>query len=343
MVHNKRKQPNIKHESIQRSFETLARGDETTNAVDFIVPDYISSSFLISCYSMAPITFQILKQIGGHNIISIKVSSFNPDTMLKKSFHHRNGSGELDVFEAARYFSGYNEAASYNCGTLISQKVTRDENQPLRGDRISLDVAMRRNPLLDLHQSHLVEKHVKEKKHKQPSSPGGKLATFLNSLFNQTGSKKKKNSKSTTQSMKDEEVSPGGRRKRRISISHFRSSNTVDTKSFYSSSSSGFRTPPPYASTPTKRNETSKLIDGFLEKYKNIEPHHQDKNMSIRVDRYQSEEKDFSKLCEVDDGADSDSSSDLFELQSYSSGLPVFETTNMDSFKRGAPVSNGAL
>ncbi|MBA0689179.1 hypothetical protein Goari_006917, partial [Gossypium aridum] len=278
---------------------------------------------------------------GRHNIISIKVSSFNPDTMLKKSFHHRNGSGELDVFEAARYFSGYNEAASYNCGTLISQKVTRDERQPLKGDRISLDVAMRRNPLL--HQSHLMEKHAKEKKHKQPSSPGGKLATFLNSLFNQTGSKKKKNSKSTTQSMKDEEVSPGGRRKRRISISHFRSSNTVDTKSFYSSSSSGFRTPPPYTATPTKRNETSKLIDGFLEKYKNIEPHHQDKNMNIRVDRYQSEEKDFSKLCEVDDGADTDSSSDLFELQSYSSGLPVFETTNMDSFKRGAPVSNGAL
>ncbi|MBA0729390.1 hypothetical protein Golax_025605 [Gossypium laxum] len=433
MVHNKRKLPNIKHESIYKDHLKLwLEGMKSLTyvyvrtsvrrvrlvlrfqAVDFIVPDYISSSFLISCYSMAPITFQILKQLGmyphflafnvllsfdltpfefndkkevwtpesqaavqlkdipfpllsiipnlfsftlqiialssnnykpyepgRHNIISIKVQSFNPDTMLKKSFHHRNGSGELDVFEAARYFSGYNEAASYNCGTLISQKVTRDERQPLKGDRISLDVAMRRNPLL--HQSHLVEKHAKEKKHKQPSSPGGKLATFLNSLFNQTGSKKKKNSKSTTQSMKDEEVSPGGRRKRRISISHFRSSNTVDTKSFYSSSSSGFRTPPPYTATPTKRNETSKLIDGFLEKYKNIEPHHQDKNMNIRVDRYQSEEKDFSKLCEVDDGADSDSSSDLFELQSYSSGLPVFETTNMDSFKRGAPISNGAL
>ncbi|KAK8659340.1 hypothetical protein V6N13_029545 [Hibiscus sabdariffa] len=278
--------------------------------------------------------------------------------MSKKAFHRRNGSGELDVFEAAKYYSGHNEAASYNCATLISQKSTRDERQPLKGGRISLDVPRRRNPLLQ--PSH--EKQVnKEKKHKKPSSPGGKLASFLNSLFNQTGYKKKKNSKST-QSTKGEEESPGGgRRKRRMSISHFRSSSTVDTKSFYSSSSSGFRTPPPYAATPTKsykgsdllnekKKEKSKFVDGILEKYKNLGTHHRDmNNRNARVDRFQSEEKGFRKFGEIDDGAaDSDSSSDLFELQSfdlgiYSSGLPVFETTNMDSFKRGAPVSNGAL
>ena len=49
-----------------------------------------------------------------------------------------------------------------------------------------------------------------------------------------------------------------------------------------------------------------------------------------------------------DDGADSDSSSDLFELQNYdlgcySSGLPVYETTNMDSIKRGPPISNASM
>ncbi|GMJ09581.1 BIG GRAIN LIKE 1 [Hibiscus trionum] len=282
--------------------------------------------------------------------------------MSKKSFHRRNGSGELDVFEAAKYYSGHNEAASYNRSTLISQKITRDDRQPLKGGRISLDVPTRRNPLLQ--HSHSSEKQAnKEKKHRQPSSPGGKLASFLNSLFNQTGSKKKKNSKSsTTQSMKGEGESPGGgRRKRRMSISHFRSSNTVDTKSFYSSSSLGFRTPPPYAATPTKnykgidllnekKNEKPKFGNGILEKHKNLDTHHRDMNhRNVRiVDRYQSEEKGFRKFSEIDDGADSDSSSDLFELQSfdlgsYSSGLPVFETTNMDSFKRGAPVSNGAL
>ncbi|KAK9021509.1 hypothetical protein V6N11_011496 [Hibiscus sabdariffa] len=249
--------------------------------------------------------------------------------MSKKSFNDRNGSGELDVFEAAKYFSGYNEAANvYNRETSTRQKVTRDEiRQPLKGGRISLDLPMRRNLLLQ--QSHSLEKQVKEKKHKQPSSPGGKLATFLNSLFNQTGSKKKKNSKPSAEQSMKEESPGGGRRKRRMSISHFLSSNIVDTVSFYSSSSSGFRTPPPLASKKSykggdllneKMNGKSQLVD----------THH----------RYQAEEKDLRRFNEVDDGADSDSSSDLFELQScdlgvYSSGLP--------GFKRGTPVSNGAL
>lgn len=312
----------------------------------------------------------------------------DPDKFFKKSFHGRNDSGELDVFEAARYFSGFHEAAGYN-GTSLTQKIMRDERQGCRAGRLSLDVPMR-NSLP--HQVHGVEKQMKEKKCKQPSSPGGRLASFLNSLFSQSASKKKK-SKSTTQSLKDEEESPGGRRKRRSSISHFRSSSTADSKSIYSSSSSGFRTPPPYAQTPTKcykefrsysdhkqvlplskyngqvrstapfRNEVlnDKLRDkdlswldekfqfsnGLLEKCRNSGNRYSEKDR-IWVDKHQSEEKELRKFGEVDDGAESDSSSDLFELQNYdlgdySSGLPVYETTNMDSIKRGAPISNGPI
>ncbi|GMI75309.1 BIG GRAIN LIKE 1 [Hibiscus trionum] len=291
----------------------------------------------------------------------------DPDRMLK-SFHRRNDSGELDVFEAARYFSGYNDAASYNCATF---------SHKMRG-RVSLDVPMTmRNPLPQ--QAHVVEKQIKDKKYKQPSSPGGRLASFLNSLFNQTGSKKKK-SKSATQSMKHEEESPGGRRKRRSSISHFRSSSTADTKSFYSSSSSGFRTPPAYAHTPTVSHKEfrsysdhkqvlslsknsigptkptalqnavieDKRNTDTTEKHKNLNTQHQEKGRNFS-DRYPSDDKEIRKFDETDDGADSDSSSDLFELQNYdlgiySSGLPVYETTHMDTIKRGAvPISNGAL
>ncbi|KAL4303173.1 hypothetical protein GQ457_10G028530 [Hibiscus cannabinus] len=296
-----------------------------------------------------------------------------PDRMVNKSFHRRNDSGELAVFEAARYFSGHNDAGSgyYNCATY-SQRIMRDERQqPWRGGgRVSLDVPMRHHVHPIVQPAHVVEKQIKEKKHKQPSSPGGKLASFLNSIFNQTNSKKKK-SKSTTQSMKDEAESPGGRRKRRISISHFRSSSTADTKSFYSSSNSGFRTPPPYVHTPAKsykdfknilnhkpqteqtkptalKNDTTDYswLDEKLKFIEDYSKKHQTKN---RTDRHRPEEKDYNrKLSEVDDGADSDSSSDLFELQNhdlgiYSSGLPVYETTHMDSIKRGAPISNGAL
>ncbi|GMI87457.1 BIG GRAIN LIKE 1 [Hibiscus trionum] len=289
-----------------------------------------------------------------------------PDRMFNKSFHRRNDSGELDVFEAARYFSGYNDAGSgyYNCGTY-SQRMMRDERQqPWRRGRVSLDVPMRHHPIVQ--PAHVVDKQIKEKKHKQPSSPGGKLASFLNSLFNQTNSKKKSKSKSTTQSMKDEEESPSGRRKRRISISHFRSSSTADTKSLYSSSNSGFRTPPPYAHTPSKsykdfksyldhkqqvassmskptalQNDTTDY-SWLDEKLKFIDDYSEKQQTRNR------EQNNYRKFGEVDDGADSDSSSDLFELQNYdlgiySSGLPVYETTHMDSIKRGAPISNGAL
>ena len=330
----------------------------------------------------------------------MSITGLSSDTgkPYKKSLHRRNDSDELDVFEAARYFSGYNieAGAGYN-GAVYTQKVMREDHKhSWRGGRVSLDVPMR-NPLPHhLHQhSHTVEKQIlKEKKYKQPSSPGGRLASFLNSLFNQTSSKKKK-SKSTTQSMKDDAESPGGRRKRRSSISHFRSSGTTDTKSLYSSSSSGFMTPPPYTHTPTKgykefrscsdhrqivslpkqngivksiafRNEILddkkntdlswleekyKFNDGFSDQKvpRNRGNQHLEKDRTW-VDQYPSEEKECRKFDEVDDGTESDSSSDLFELQNYdlagtySNGLPVYETTRMDSIKRGAvPISNGTL
>uniref|UniRef100_A0A5B6ZTA7 Protein BIG GRAIN 1-like E n=1 Tax=Davidia involucrata TaxID=16924 RepID=A0A5B6ZTA7_DAVIN len=300
-----------------------------------------------------------------------------PDKIYKKPFHQRNDSGELDVFEAARYFSGASEAAAsggYNIGETFTEKIMREDRQAWRsGGRISLDVPVR-NLIPSSQTHHVMEKQMKEKKYKQPSSPGGRLASFLNSLFNQTSSRKKKSKSTTTQSIKDEDESPGGRRKRRSSISHFRRASTVDSKSsMYSSSTSGFRTPPPYSHTPTKTykqvvslskysghviksnastdcawlDDKFKFTNGFSEKHKISSNGFSEKDR-IWADKYPSEGKEFRKFDEVDDGGDSDSSSDLFELQNYdlgyySSGLPVYETTHMDSIKRGAPISNGPI
>lgn len=322
------------------------------------------------------------------------------DKVHKKSFHRRNDSGELDVFEAARYFSGYNEAP-----TMMMMK---EERSSWRGGRISLDMPIRN--VLDQHAQHHHHHHhavdqnkqnMKEKiKYKQPSSPGGRLASFLNSLFNQSGSKKKKSKSSTTQSMKDEEESPGGRRRRRSSISHFRSSSTTtttttaDAKSIYSSSSSGFRTPPPYnAQITTAKSyrdwrsysdhkpqqqavsnlskhsilshaKSTVVLDEKVSSNRELnwlDDKFKYNNGLLLSDKYKSStDQDHNKgllkrLSEVvddddDDGAESDSSSDLFELQNYdlggyySSGLPVYETTNVDSIKtiRGTPISNAS-
>ncbi|KAI3467217.1 hypothetical protein Pfo_023880 [Paulownia fortunei] len=319
--------------------------------------------------------------------MSVTGLSSNPDRICKNSFHCRNDSGELDVFEAARYFSGANENPGHNNGALFSKKFIREDRQHAqRAARISLDMPMIRNPINPDNLA-VDRKQLKEgKKYKQPSSPGGRLASFLNSLFNQTTSKKKKKSKSgSSSSTKDlEEESPGGRRKRRSSISHFRitsittSAANDHSKSMYSSSSSGFRTPPPYANTPTK---------SLYKEFGDIPDHHQKavsvpktganaekrstdcawldekfrfsngnifKNGShgLSSDRnsttnWADEEREFRKFSDVDDGADTDSSSDLFDLPNhdldfYSSGLPVYGTTHMDRIRIGAPISSFA-
>lgn len=308
--------------------------------------------------------------------------------MSKKSLHWRNDSGELDVFEAAKYFADANEISSF---------AHRTHHEPWRGGRKSLDMAISFRKSLILPPEMEKPQALKEnsKKHKQPSSPGGRLASFLNSLFNQT--KKKSKSKSGKD---DEDESPGGmRRRRRSSISHFysiRSSSTntatanatMAANKLYSSSGSGFRTPPPCAYTPTKsykdftifsdRHHHQQVING-LKNHKVIAASLQSKDhevhgeklngvsqnykiMNIKnssnngdhhraADRYPPEETEKRKFNGEDDDADSDTSSDLFDLPNSellmdfysSSGLPVYETTKMDSIKRGAPISTAAI
>ncbi|CAN7040235.1 unnamed protein product [Brassica rapa subsp. trilocularis] len=309
------------------------------------------------------------------------VSSAEPDKISKKiSFHKRNDahSGELDVFEAAMYFSGYNEFSS--CDHRHSHKhgynAAREENRRRwgilgGGRRISLDLPIRCSDqqVHHLHQDHLEKPEVKAIKertsnvrYKQPSSPGGKIVSFLNSLFHQAGSKKNKSKSKPTEREVEEEIHGGGwmRRRRRSSISHFlsssRSNSTTTTtssssKSLLSSSSSGFRTPPPYSNTPTKNykqflNFTSatnkvevleekkinKELPWLDEKLNVMESLSEKKKVSGDHDDDADGDRKIKREGDDDDGMESDSSSDLFELQNYElsrGGLPVYETTNV--------------
>lgn len=264
----------------------------------------------------------------------------------------REVSAELDVFEATEYFSSCNEIVGYN-GVYLSQKAVKEEGQADGGRRMSLDVHA--SISLPSH-SHRLGNVAKKEKQILPSSPGGRLSKFLKTLFRQTASKKKKSMSSTTHYMKGEEEMPDAeRRKRRSSMSLFESMKTADSKLLYASSTaSGFRTPPPYVnpsvkiykdlrscsdhkhvvslpkysgnyvnSVPSKEealdgkkhmdlawlNEKFNLIDGFSMK---------DGNM-IRKNRIwvSQEKKNVEMSIEVDDGGESDSSSDLFELENH--------------------------
>lgn len=173
---------------------------------------------------------------------------------------HDNSVG-LDVFDAAEYFSGANEIYGANC--TVQQKMMRS------GARMSLDI-----PMMSVKSSSVLspsryqKSKEDKKKYNLPNTRGGKLASFLNSLFNQISSKKKS---SYTQSMKGDQDHNIGRRKRRSSISHFRNLNTTssstsnssDSKSssFYSSLSNSEFKAPPDAHTATKNS------------YKNIQSH----------------------------------------------------------------------
>ncbi|KAI3779116.1 hypothetical protein L2E82_08637 [Cichorium intybus] len=326
-----------------------------------------------------------------------------PPSQPKEPFHHRNGSDELDVFEAARYFAGATENFNGTYKNMSGESRVFGNNmqkycmRPM--GRMSLDMPNRKGNSLPL-QAMLMENPMlvnNEKKSKQPSSPGGKLAHFLNSLFNQTSSKKSKSKAKTKTTKEEDESASGWRRKRRSSISHFRSGNSnsfstttattmSDSKSPFSTSrSSGFRTPPTYiAHTPTKTpsyrdhprsyshekhppSQITKLpTNGTLNKIENYNTKSDlsEKKMSsgnrftekIQIFDEKQEEyhpykyvsrediKEFKSFIDKDDG-DSDSSSDLFELTNcdlgyYPSGLPVYETTHMDSIKRGVPISS---
>lgn len=270
--------------------------------------------------------------------------SGNPDKIFNKPPHRRNDSGELDVFEAARYFSGCNEltytAAGYEA-SLFTQKIFRDDHGGRRGGRMSLDLPIRTNVVPLPPPPYAAEKPtIKEKKHRQqPSSPGGRLANFLNSLFNQSASKKKKKSKNPIKNNEDNIIHHEiGGRKRRSSLS-----TLIDSKSssIYSSSniSSGFRTPPAPNCTVQTPNKNYKEIRSFLDQKRPAS-----KNLGngssnqLQLDHKQNSDQ-IRKINnnDVDEGAESDSSSDLFELRIYdsdcysSSGLPVYETTNIQS------------
>lgn len=264
--------------------------------------------------------------------VTSHLSGNRDKTIFNKPLHRRKDSSELDVFEAARYFSGYNEL-NYTAAAAYRE----DHGSRTRGGRMSLDLPIRTN-VIPLHPPppYTAEKPtIKEKKHRQqPSSPGGRLANFLNSIFNQSTSKKKKKSKNPIKS-EDLHHDIGGR-KRRSSLS-----TLIDSKS--SSNISGFRTPP---AAPNCAIETPyksyKEIRNFLD-----QKHRQTNSKNLgngNFNQKQKFEESFHEIIDVDEdqGAESDSSSDLFELRIYdfdcysSTGLPVYETTNIQSIHRSS-------
>ncbi|GAB2214515.1 hypothetical protein Droror1_Dr00018866 [Drosera rotundifolia] len=237
-----------------------------------------------------------------------------------KPTHNKNNSGEIDVFEAAGYYAGTNDHFAYK-----DQKLRQSNISKGRG-RASLDVVMPMRHQVAAHDPNepaapKAENITKHKKLKQPSSPGARISHFLNSLFNQKVPKKK-NSSSTKSSMNievddgddDEEISPTGWRKsRRRSISSIWTATTRSITSSKSYSSKPITPPFPPTEETISFNKETKAKQPIAQQ---VDQESKDSSCGLSSERSSkdsSQEKEGLK--EFDDGWDSDSSSDLFELQ----------------------------
>ncbi|KAG6426188.1 hypothetical protein SASPL_110406 [Salvia splendens] len=226
----------------------------------------------------------------------------------KNSSHRRKDSGEIVVFDAARYFAGIDENPCYHSSS---------------SSRMSLDM-----PAINAHNLPSIQKQYlmrEKKKCRQPSSPGGRLATFLNSLFNQANSKKKKKSKTSPAVDDNGDDRDRANDRRRSSMC--------------------------YAETPTKSSYAD--LKSFSDRQKAVSQLRNGENGNGRLrfnkgsfrnptTKWTADDEDQRKF---DDGEDSDSSSDLFDLPNLdfcSTGLPVYGTTDMDRIRIGAPLSSAA-
>lgn len=178
---------------------------------------------------------------------------------------------------------------------------------------------------------------VKDKvKCKQPSSPGGKLTSFINFFQHYSNSKKSKKS-SPSKLVKGDDHHEESNRRKRGSMS---SSTTIHHESkscYYSSScsgSSGFRAP-----SLTKK----RMPQGFKDNINEVNIWGDEYRLKMRLGDELNINKKDEKL-EVDDidGGESDASSDLFELkinlyefdEINSSGLPVYGSTDVGVIRR---------
>lgn len=211
------------------------------------------------------------------------------------------------------------------------------------------------------------------KKVKQPISPGGRLANFLNSLFTAGNAKKAKMSSSPTklsEVLGFERQSKSTQASTCSSASSFSRSCLSKTPSSRGKSSNGVKRSVRFYPESVIVDEDSRpcgykclyeddegeLKPHLMEKNRRVEEaarqllssYQQKKNEDYHMRDVHSQDVDFQNYDEDDDDAASCSSSDLFELDNfaligidrYREELPVYETTRLD---RNQAIANGMI
>ncbi|XP_039115123.1 uncharacterized protein LOC120250378 isoform X2 [Dioscorea cayenensis subsp. rotundata] len=255
---------------------------------------------------------------------TIKLSNTNnfrkPSSCFKQS-------DELDVFDAARYFSGSIDCVS---NALREDKLMR------KPAKKSLERATTSTPAA-VNTAQASKKEItKDEPYKQPSSPCGSLADFLSLLF-QSSLKKK------LRYLEDGEK-----------ILELRDKSNVNSKAKVTSHEAWQDNKVAMINDDhTWMAEKARFRERFFKNYKfasngAVENKWVLKGNSAWKDKVWANEmkakerRGFKRVVlEEEDGGESDSSSDLFEIKSFCSGtlssdLPVYGTTDMEFVKREA-------
>uniref|UniRef100_A0A7N0T637 Uncharacterized protein n=1 Tax=Kalanchoe fedtschenkoi TaxID=63787 RepID=A0A7N0T637_KALFE len=254
----------------------------------------------------------------------------------------RRDSFEIGVFEASSYYASYVSESALDDAKILDC-VQEDEKE---------DHSMRRNSIKNTpvvqccDEREQTKKISKKHKKQQPSSPSAKLASYLNSLFNQTRLSKLKR--------KPPLFEDDGRSS---SMSVARYADMVETASVHScpTYSSSFTRPTPTSShtrlahvtrlgykdfrSYSSHSRKQSVMEADGERWPALTWFDQELNTRKRVSSNTVSKESNEVLKEdKDDSAESDSSSDLFELQndalqrrlgSRSGELPVHGTTNL--------------
>lgn len=268
--------------------------------------------------------------------MSMSSSSQSFPSVMSKG-HSQADSDEIDVFEATWYFSGGVDGAG-----LGLQRAMREERLISRGGDRSLDTLARSTRLPQ--QSKMVENQRNDKKSRQPSSTGRRLASFLNSFIKQAIYRKKSRALNPNESEEDAsfEKMHAERRKGSINYSQRMKSNDYSilcsTERCCNGKSSGHQKYAPFCSQRElgcdKRVidedwlvERANSMDGYPEnKWLTGEAGNRllDKEALWSEEFMKKQHKWFRRTEEEEDRGGSESSSELFELKNYDLGNVAF-------------------
>ncbi|CAL9121676.1 unnamed protein product [Musa textilis] len=264
------------------------------------------------------------------------MSSFSQSfpSVMSKGYSQAD-SDEIEVFEATWYFSGGIDGAG-----LGLQRAMREERVISCGGDGSLDtLATSTRPP---QQSQKVENQRNDKKSRQPSSAGRRLAGFLNSFIKQAIYRKKSRALNPTEPEDASfEKMHAGRRKGSINHSQRMKSNDYSilcsTESCCNSKSSGHQKYAPFRSQRELRYDKRVIdedwlagransMDGYPEnKWLTSEAGNRllDKE-ALWSEEFMKKQQKWFRRAEQEDGAGSESSSELFELKNYDPGHAAF-------------------